>query len=205
MREGVAGGYGVECPVIYERGKEPAVVFLHGYSFRGRIWEELGYTGYIEELGHSYIAPDMPYGRRTGCTSRALDVDVNMAVIRESLKLAGASRPALIVGASLGGRYAIYAAASGIAEGLLLAAPTLGGDEKAWSLLRGIKLLWGAVVWGDRDRVVVRHEVEEVARRLGARFIVIRGAGHVSYRDNPQLFKTLLREALEALTTATSV
>lgn len=205
MREGLAGGYGVECPVLYERGGEPAVVFLHGYSFRGRTWAELGYTSYVEELGYSYAAPDMPYGRRTGCTTRAFDVDVNMAVIREALRLSGATGPALFIGASLGSRYAIYASAAGLAGGLLLAAPALGGDEGAWSLLRGLRLRWSVVVWGDRDSVVGRGEVEEVARRLRARLIIARGAGHVSYRDDPRLFRDLIREALEALAPATTL
>ncbi len=199
---GVAGHAGIECPVEYSTAREPAVLFLHGYSFRHTIWVELGYTRLVEEMGHSYAAPDMPYGRRTGCSSRSLDVDVNLGIARDALRLAGATRPAIVVAASMGCRYAVYLAASGYADSLVLAAPALGSDEGAWSLLRGLRIRRAVVVWGSRDRVVPRREAELVAKRLGAELVVARGAGHVVYRDDPDLFSRVLRDVTS---TATSV
>jgi len=197
---GIAGGDGVECPVLYSRGGEPAVIFLHGYSFRHTIWVELGFTGLLEERGQAYAAPDMPYGRATGCTRRTRSVDVNLAIARDALRLAGATRPAVTFAASMGGRYAVYLASEGLVDALLLAAPALGRDERAWSLLRGLRPRWAVVAWGTRDRVVSRGEAEEVARRLGARLVVVEGASHAAYRDKLGLFMDLLIEAIEAAT-----
>jgi pimeloyl-ACP methyl ester carboxylesterase len=196
--EGVAGGMGVECPATYSTGGSPPVLFLHGYSFRGAIWVELGFTRLVEGLGYAFAAPDMPYGRATGCTRRTRSVDVNLAVARDALRLTRAPPPAVVVGASMGGRYAVYLAAAGLADTLILAAPALGRDEKAWRLLRGLKPRYSAVIWGSRDRIVGRREAEEVARLLGARLIVVEGAGHVVYRDRPEVLEEQLLEALAA-------
>ncbi len=199
--EGIAGGLGVECPALYTRGREPAVLFLHGYSFRHTIWRDLSFTSHVEGLGHALAAPDMPYGRSSGCTRRTRSVDVNLAIARDALeRLAAARRPAVVVGASLGGRYAVYLAAAGLADSLILVAPALGRDERAWRLLRTLKPRYAAVIWGSRDRVVSRKEVEEAAKLLGARLAVVEGAGHVAYRDDPDMLRRALEEALSART-----
>jgi len=200
--EGLAVAEGVECPALYSRGRGAGVLFLHGYSFDRRIWSSLGFTRLVEGLGHPLAAPDMPYGRRTGCTRRTRSVEVNTAIALDALeRLARARPPAAVVGASLGGRYAVYLAAAGAAGALVLAAPALGGDERAWSLLRGLRgrLRCACVIWGDRDRVVGEDEAREAARLLGADLTVVEGAGHVVYRDSPDTLAAAVRRALSAL------
>ena len=190
-REVVVGGRGVECNALIEKGSPPGVLFLHGYSFRYSVWVESGSTETVDRLGLAWAAPDMPYGRSTSCSSRTFDVDVNIAVARDALSRAGAPEP-VIVASRLGARYAIYIHYALGSRGLLLVGPALGADKKAWQLARGLRVPV-LIVWGDRDTIVGRSSVEELARRIpNARLEVVEGAGHVVHLDAPRIFNDIL-------------
>ncbi len=195
--EALVSGDGVECRAVYEEGGSPAVLFLHGYSFRYTVWLDSGSVEVPSSLGLAWAAPDMPYGRSTTCTSRTGSVEVNVAVALSAARLSGA-RELVVVGASMGGRYALYIAHAAPVRALVLVAPALGRDEKAWTLARRVR---GPVliIWGTRDRVVRRKEVEELVRIIpGARLVVLDGAGHVIHLERPEEFNSLLKEFLES-------
>ncbi len=195
-----AGCCGVECDALVG-GRGPVVVFLHGYSFRYRVWVDSGSIDVVENAGYSWAAPDMPYGRLTSCTRRTGDVDVNLGVAMEAFRAAGGGEAPLVVGASLGGRYAIYLAEKLGSRALLLVAPALAGDEAAWSILRGLgkRGVKVTVVWGTRDAIIPRKAAEEAARAAGGVFETVEGAGHVVHLDSPAVFNEILeRAALEA-------
>lgn len=197
--EVVVGGNGVECRALVERGRNPGVLFLHGYSFRYTVWTETGAVEAPASLGLSWAAPDMPYGRSTSCTSRTSRIDVNLAVAGEAARRAGIEQ-AVVVGASLGARYAVYLAHSASVKGLVLVGPALGRDERAWELARSVRAPV-LIVWGDRDRVVRRGAVEKLLNVFpNARLEVVEGAGHVVQRDSPEAFREILRKFLEEFT-----
>ncbi len=197
--EVVVGGDGVECSALVEEGRDPGVLFLHGFSFRYTVWTETGVAEVPSSLGLSWAAPDMPYGKSTSCTSRTFSVDVNLAVAREAVKRAGMAE-IVVVGASLGARYAVYLAHAANARGLVLVGPAFGRDERAWELARGVRVPV-LIVWGDRDRVVRRKTVEELSRAIPtASLEVIEGAGHVVHRDAPEEFRAILKRYLEGVT-----
>ena len=196
--EVVVGGDGVECTALVEEGRDPGVLFLHGYSFRYAVWTETGAVEVPSSLGLSWAAPDMPYGKSTSCSSRTFSVDVNLAVAREAAKRAGMGRM-VVVGASLGARYAVYMAHAANVRGLVLVGPALGRDEKAWDLARGVRVPV-LIIWGDRDRVVGRKAVELLSRTFPrASLEVVEGAGHVVHRDSPDEFRVLLKRFLEGI------
>lgn len=196
--EVVVGGGGVECTGLVERGRDPGVLFLHGYSFRYTVWTETGAVEAPSSLGLSWAAPDMPYGKSTSCTSRTFSVDVNLAVARDAARRAGMEQ-VVVVGASLGARYAVYLAHSASVRGLVLVGPALGRDERAWELARGVRVPV-LIVWGDRDKVVGRKTVELLSRVIPkANLEVVEGAGHVVHRDAPGEFRDVLKRFLEGV------
>ncbi len=186
-KRGYYGVNGIECPILYNPpiGDTLPVILLHGYSFTGETWREVGVLDALEKEGISYAAPDMPYGKRTGCTKKSRSLLLNLRAVEEAVSLLGGSPP-LIVGASLGGRIALYYAAGHEVKGLLLASPAVRDDEEIWELLRRIRVPV-MIIRGSRDFVPPRTH-ESLARKLGARLVVYEGAGHVLYRDKPGLF-----------------
>ncbi|MCE4628193.1 MAG: alpha/beta hydrolase [Desulfurococcales archaeon] len=186
MREALHGVGGVECQVLYEDGVDPPVLLLHGYSFRGKTWAEAGVLGALEERGIRYAAPDMPYGRSTSCTKRSRDWRLNTELARAvSERFLRDTRP-VIVGASLGGRIALYYAARYGARGLFLASPALREDDPVWGMLRAVRSP-AVIIRGARD-FVPRTIHDRLAKKLGAELVVYEGAGHAMYLDNPERF-----------------
>ena len=183
----LVGFGGVECPCISEgpRGA-PGVLLLHGYSFRGETWREAGVLQGLAARGFRVAAPDMPYGRRTGCSKRSRDPLLNVEVAKSAAaRCLGEERP-FIVGASLGGRIALHYAARVGARGLFLASPALKWSDPVWELV-GLVKVPVVIVRGGRD-FVPRRIHEELARRLGARLLVYEDAGHAMYLDRPERF-----------------
>jgi len=194
--EAVYGVGEVECRVLYG-GRGRPVLLLHGYSFRGRTWEEAGVVGALEEAGYRYAAPDMPYGKSTDCTKHTRDIELNVeAARRVAERFLGDTRPA-IVGASLGGRVALYYAALHGARGLFLASPALREDEPVWDMLRMVRAPV-VIIRGGRD-FVPRRVHRKLAKKLGAEIRVYEGAGHAMYLDEPDRFKRDLLEFLGGL------
>ena len=186
-KQGYYGVNGIECPIIFNppAGNQSPIVFLHGYNFTGEIWRKVGVLDELEKRIIGYAAPDMPYGKRTGCTKRSRSLPLNLRAVEEVVSLLGGSPP-LIVGASLGGRIALYYAAGHEVKGLLLASPAVREDEEIWRLLKRIRMPV-RIIRGSRDFVPLRIH-ESLARKLGARLVVYEGAGHVVYRDKPDRF-----------------
>lgn len=57
------------------------------------------------------------------------------------------------------------------------------------------------VVWGDRDRVVRRRQVEAAVRALpGARLCVLEGVGHAPFIEAPEAFNAVVLDFLAPLT-----
>ena len=178
----------VECKLLYDKGDRGLVVFLHGYSFRGATWYEAGIAGKVASEGYSTAAPDMPYGRSTSCSKKTRQLEVNLAIIEGVVESLAPSSPPVLVGASLGGRVALYYALTRRVAGLYLAAPYLREDDPLWGELRGLQGTPLLVVWGTRDRVVSRAVAERLASGVGGELVVYEGAGHAPYLDRPGEF-----------------
>jgi pimeloyl-ACP methyl ester carboxylesterase len=54
------------------------------------------------------------------------------------------------------------------------------------------------IVWGDRDRVITRRDLEVFAEQIpGARTVMYEDTGHVAQLERPAEFNALLAEFLE--------
>jgi pimeloyl-ACP methyl ester carboxylesterase len=52
------------------------------------------------------------------------------------------------------------------------------------------------LIWGDRDRAVGVRSGERLAELLGARLLVIPGAGHLPFAETPEVCNKAVREWL---------
>ena len=64
-------------------------------------------------------------------------------------------------------------------------------------VLREIAGLPTLLIWGDRDRAVSLTSGQRLARKLGARLLVIPGVGHLPFAETPELCNRTIREWLE--------
>ncbi len=191
------GFEGIECPCLRGRGGEPGVLFLHGYSFRGLTWARTSVFKLLGEKNVAFAAPDMPYGRSTGCSKRTRDLRVNLGVAHDSVRACLGGSPPILVGASLGGRVALHYALRYPIRGLLLLSPYIVDDEEVVKLARRLRGIPSLVVVGERD-FVPRDILESLASQLGAELKIYPRAGHAMYLDRPDLFKEDLLRILEA-------
>ena len=180
-------GPGVSCEVFYLPRGPRGVILLHGFSFRYGVWLEAGAEEAVGKLGFSLAAPDMPYGRSTSCTRRNSGLEVNLSCIQGAAGRAGIGE-AIVVGASLGARYAVHAALRyEWIRGLVLAGPALGRDREG--TLEAARRLRGrveaVVIRGSIDVVTSRRMAMLLAEALGGEYVELPRAGHVIPRDAP--------------------
>ncbi len=191
MVEEILHGFeGVECQAIThieENVSKPVILFLHGYNFTGKTWSKTGVFDALTSRGYSFIAPDMPYGRRTRCTKHTRSLDINLGLLNSLVSSYVGRRPLVVVGASLGGRLAIYYSAKNeLVRGLLLLSPYIEKDKKALTIASSIAAI-SKIILGEKD-IVSRKTIEKLASRIGASIVVYEGAGHAMYLDSPDRF-----------------
>ncbi len=199
MMEDVFAAARYRCRIIYGGARRGVpVVFLHGYSFTSDVWRDIGVLDALEGEGIPFLAIDMPYGRRSSCSPHTRSVEENLLVLREAVHgLYGPVDP-FLVGASLGGYIALHYATRYGASGLLLIAPVNSLEDELAARYRGLRIP-AAIILGEKDEIVSRREMEELARLLGAELHIYPGARHAAYLDNPQLFTKHLLETYRRL------
>lgn len=158
------------------------VLLLHGAAFDSGTWEKLGTLGVLARAGFRAVAVDLP---GFGQSKRArLDPDRFLASLLPAL---GLHRP-VIVSPSMSGRFSfpyVLAHPEGVA-GFVPVAP-VGAAEYA-------KRLQGSavptlVVWGERDTVFPISLAQPLADAFtDAHVLVLPGARHPAYLDQPELF-----------------
>ncbi|MET1102051.1 MAG: alpha/beta hydrolase, partial [Pyrodictiaceae archaeon] len=108
----------------YTFGDLPGVFFLHGYSFTGDVWEQTNVFAMLREKRRLYIAPDMPYGKKTRTVPQTRDENKILGLMDEIMSRYLKDN-GILVGASLGGYFALKYSINNIGKvkGLLLLAP----------------------------------------------------------------------------------
>lgn len=175
------------CRIIYNNVPGLPIVFLHGYSFTSDVWRDISVLDKLEHEKIPFIAIDMPYGARSVCSPHTRDIDENLFVLREVFRGVFGSLKPLIVGASLGGYIALRYALDNPVAGLLLIAPVNALKEE---LVKKYESLTAPtiIIWGTRDKIVNREEMEKLSQLLEAKLIIYDKAGHPAYLDYPDRF-----------------
>ena len=175
-RPTVEGGVPVDVPVV----------FLHGGAYDASVWDELGLLDEVAATGHRAVAIDLPgKGESSG---------------EQNPEWLGAALDALDIEAVV----LVSPSASGpVALGLLAEEPErvtgfvpvapVGGADFEWA---GGRVPETVVVLGEQDSGFAGSTRELADEIPGAELVVIPGAGHAAYEDDPEAFLEAMQPLL---------
>jgi pimeloyl-ACP methyl ester carboxylesterase len=170
------------------------VLLLHGARFDSRTWLDLGTLEVLDAAGCRAIAVDLPgYGKST-TTTLAAD-----ALLAELIPALGLKKPVILFPSMSGGyAFPFVTAHPERVAALVPIAPV--GIEDHRAKLKGLDLPT-LIVWGEKDVVVPLAESDVLKELLPkSQKIVLPGARHPCYVDQPQQFHAALTRFLKGLT-----
>ena len=164
----------------------PPVLLLHGAAFHSGTWEELGTLAALAGAGLRAVAIDLPgYGRSAAARLGPEHL------LEKLLPALGLVRP-VIVSPSMSGRVSfpfLLAHPEAIA-GFVPVAPVGAGEYAKRIRPCPVPAL---VVWGENDRLFPPAGARALADAFAdASVLILPGAGHPAYRDQPRLFHEAL-------------
>lgn len=119
-------------------------------------------------------------------------VDLRWAVQQAAVRHPDA--PVILIGHSMGGRAALYAADEPNVDAVLLLAPWIEPGDPVQRLV-GRRVL---ITHGTRDRITDPRRAERTAIEVGAEFVAIPGAGHTML-DRPGRWRAITQGFLRQL------
>lgn len=164
----------------------PALVLLHGRAFEARTWADLGTLALAAQRGLHAVAVDLP-----GFGSSPPSELAPERFLGAFLDAARLERP-IVVCPSMSGVYALPFAVESPERlaGLVPVAPA-GIDSLRGEL--GRARVPTLVVWGGEDHVLPVATADELVAALPeAELVVLEGASHACYLDQPERFHELL-------------
>jgi len=172
----------------------PTVVLLHGMKFQAATWQELGTLKRIAEEGFHVIAMEMPgFGLSPTCS-----VEQNK-VLETFLQEIGQQK-IILIGPSMGGRIALEFTINHperISALILVGAVGVEENRNNLSLIDVPTLM----IWGSEDQISPLTNCEILLSSIsGSKKIIIEGAPHPCYLDNPETWHTELMNFLNSLT-----
>lgn len=170
-----------------------AVVLLHGMKFQALTWQNLGTLYFLANLGVQAVAVDMPgFGKSPACDQAAGDV---LQAVLAHLKV----ERVVLVGPSMGGRLALeYAIAHPKLAGLVLVGAV--GVEENRNKLNTIAVPT-LLVWGADDQISPLANSDILLQEIiGATRVVLPGAPHPCYLDQPDRWHESLQTFINHLT-----
>lgn len=183
------------CLHVLEAGNPDAktIILLHGMKFQAATWQQLGTLEKLAAAGYHPLALDMPgFGGSAACEADPVEV---VADLVRQLEL---DRPVLI-GPSMGGRIALEFALEhpGILSGLILVGAVGVAENKDRLATLDLPLL---LIWGGEDTVSPLSNSELLLSRVqGARRLIVEGAPHPCYLDQPDIWHAAVLEFLGSL------
>ncbi|MHC4845867.1 MAG: alpha/beta fold hydrolase [Planctomycetota bacterium] len=158
------------------------VLLLHGASFHSGTWQELGTVDALAEAGLRVVAIDLPgFGKSP---ESSVPVDDFLAELIPELSI---DRP-VIVSPSMSGRFSfpLLVDHQDLVGGFVPVAPATARDYL--SQLSDVRVP-ALVVWGTEDSIFPIENAQPLADALGgARVLVLEGARHPAYLDQPDVF-----------------
>ena len=173
--------------------KNQEIILLHGMKFQAATWQELGTLKILADSGMRALALDMPgFGKSPACEVEQDEVLVRF-VDRET-----SGRP-ILLGPSMGGRIALEFAINHPEKLSALILVGAVGVEENRNRLPDIKVPT-LLVWGGDDQISPRTNSDILlAAVAGAERVIIDGAPHPCYLDQPETFHGAVRNFLSSL------
>ncbi len=163
------------------------VLLLHGASFKAETWRQIGTLDILTKEGYRAVAVDLPgFGDSAG-SLEGMDVKQRKQWISELLTVLKIERP-VVVAPSMSGRIALpwLIADSESASGLVAVAPvTIPEHAKNLKKIR-VPVL---AIWGEKDALVPEQHADQLVEAVAdGEKVIIRGAGHAAYMNDPGAF-----------------
>ena len=184
------------CEIHFLKSGKPEdipVVLLHGMKFQATTWHELGTLEKITDAGFQAIAPDMPgFGHSPTCS-------VEQDHILETFLLKLGFDKVILVGPSMGGRISLEFTINHpeLIRALVLVGAV--GVEENKDKLSSITVP-ALVVWGSDDQISPLSNCDLLLSSIpDSQKIIIEGAPHPCYLDNPDKWHTELINFLNSL------
>ena len=185
---------GHKCRVLINRASGVPVVFLHGYSYTGGVWEHISATRLLEEKQIPFLALDMPYGSKTKCQPHSRSVEINVSVVNEAVSTIFGQATPILVGASLGAHMALQYATRFPVKGLLLVGAVRVFEGSLVTEYSRFTFPVRLII-GSEDRIASLEELRRLTNKLpNPKLVVYEGIGHSAYLGNPERFKRDLLE-----------
>jgi len=171
----------------------PSVLLLHGARYHSGTWKDLGTLEKLADAGFRAVAIDLPgFGKSTGWK---IDENVFLAELIDSLRIA---RP-VVIAPSMSGRIAFPL----ILNNPMKAAgfvPIAAVGTAAFTAKLKDNPLPALVVWGSADPMLkpAAHRALS-ARFLKTELLMLVGARHAAYLDQPDRFHEALLKFLAGL------
>lgn len=170
------------------------VVLLHGMKFQAATWQELGTLERLAESGFHAIALDMPgFGHSPACSTEQDDV------LKTFLHELGLQK-VILIGPSMGGRISLEFTINypELIRALVLVGAVGVEDNKNRLSSITIPTL---LVWGSEDQISPLSNCELLLSSIpSTKKIIIEGAPHPCYLDNPETWHTELINFLQSQT-----
>jgi pimeloyl-ACP methyl ester carboxylesterase len=185
---------GHKCRALINHASGVPVVFLHGYSYTGAVWQRISATRLLEEKHVPFLALDMPYGSKSECQPHSRSVEINVSAINEAVHIFFGDATPILVGASLGSHMALQYASRFPVKGLLLVGAVRVLEGPLVQAYIRFKFPVRLII-GSEDRIASLEDLRLLADKLpNPKLIVYEGAGHSAYLSSPDRFKRDLLE-----------
>jgi len=163
------------------------VLLLHGASFKAETWRQIGTLDILAKEGFHAVAVDLPgFGESVG-SFESMDAKQRKQWMSELLTTLEIERPVVVV-PSMSGRIALpwLIADSDATSGLVAVAPvTIPEHTKNLGKI-GIPVL---AIWGEKDALVPEEHADQLVEAVAdGEKVIIRGAGHAAYMNDPGAF-----------------
>lgn len=164
----------------------PLILLLHGKMFKAATWQETGTLAKLSEAGYRAIALDMPgFGQSPFA-------DIEPAEVLKIIISQASPNQAIILGPSMGGRIALEFTLDNpaLVSGLILVG-AVGVQENKERLKR--VALPCLAIWGGEDSISQLANGRLIQQEIkGAKLVVIPGAPHPCYLDQPDEWHRIL-------------
>jgi len=191
------------CWVVVERAQvhytvagpaaAPPVLLLHGASFSSATWQQMGTIQRVVDAGYRAICIDLPgFGK-----SEATETPTTQW-LRKFVAATDIQSP-VVVSPSMSGRFSLPLAIDypEIPRGLVLIAPVRVPYylEHLHSVRCAVLIVWGA-----NDQLIPLEQADQLSQAIAqSQRVIIPGAGHAAYMENPEMFHQVLGDFLSQL------
>jgi pimeloyl-ACP methyl ester carboxylesterase len=162
------------------------VLLLHGASFQAETWRQIGTLDILTKSDYRAVAVDLPgFGESAG--TMEMNAKECRQWVGDLLTALEIERP-VVVSPSMSGRVALpwLIADSEAASGLVAVAPvTIPDHTKNLKMIR-VPVL---AVWGEQDALIPEEHADTLVSAVAdGEKVIIRGAGHAPYMNDPGAF-----------------